>query len=62
MNNKGEKMGISKEVIKKVLKISEEMKFKLNMIASSLRTGKTRSIGLIVEDISNHFFLIWRKL
>ncbi|WP_035638290.1 substrate-binding domain-containing protein, partial [Flavobacterium gilvum] len=27
-----------------------------NMIASSLRTGKTRSIGLIVEDISNQFF------
>ncbi|GAA6773510.1 LacI family DNA-binding transcriptional regulator [Flavobacterium sp. CGRL2] len=26
------------------------------MIASSLRTGKTRSIGLIVEDISNQFF------
>ncbi|RKR12067.1 LacI family transcriptional regulator [Flavobacterium sp. 90] len=56
LNDKGEKMGISKEVIKKVLKVAEEMKFKLNMIASSLRTGKTRSIGLIVEDISNQFF------
>ena len=56
LNDKGEKMGISKEVIKKVFKVSEEMKFKLNMIASSLRTGKTRSIGLIVEDISNQFF------
>jgi LacI family transcriptional regulator len=56
LNGKGEKMGISTEVIKKVLKITEEMKFRLNMIASSLRTGKTRSIGLIVEDISNQFF------
>lgn len=56
LNNKGEKKGISQEVIKKVFKVSEEMKFKLNMIASSLRTGKTRSIGLIVEDISNQFF------
>lgn len=56
LNNKGEKMGISKEVIQKVFKISAEMKFRLNMIASSLRTGKTRSIGLIVEDISNQFF------
>jgi LacI family transcriptional regulator len=56
LNDKGEKMGISKEVIEKVLKVSGEMKFKLNMIASSLRTGKTRSIGLIVEDISNQFF------
>jgi LacI family transcriptional regulator len=56
LNDKGEKMGISKEVIEKVLKVSGEMKFRLNMIASSLRTGKTRSIGLIVEDISNQFF------
>lgn len=56
LNNKGEKMGISKEVIQKVFKVTEEMKFRLNMIASSLRTGKTRSIGLIVEDISNQFF------
>lgn len=56
LNDKGEKMGISGEVIKKVLKVAEEMNYKPNMIASSLRTGKTRSIGLIVEDISNQFF------
>jgi len=56
LNNKGEKMGISTEVIKKVLKVADEMKYRPNMIASSLRTGKTRSIGLIVENISNQFF------
>ncbi|WP_289661133.1 LacI family DNA-binding transcriptional regulator [Flavobacterium panacagri] len=56
LNKKGESKGISGEVIEKVFKVSEEMKFKPNMIASSLRTGKTRSIGLIVEDISNPFF------
>ncbi|WP_228515184.1 MULTISPECIES: LacI family DNA-binding transcriptional regulator [unclassified Flavobacterium] len=56
LNDKGKEKGISKEVIKKVFKVSEEMKFKPNMMASSLRTGKTRSIGLIVEDISNQFF------
>src|SRR3990167_10255006 len=56
LNDKGEKMGISTEVIKKVIKVAAEMKYKPNMIASSLRTGKTRSIGLIVEDISNQFF------
>ncbi|KUJ59247.1 LacI family transcriptional regulator [Flavobacteriaceae bacterium CRH] len=56
LNDKGKEKGISSEVIKKVFKVSEEMKFKPNMMASSLRTGKTRSIGLIVEDISNQFF------
>lgn len=56
LNHKGIEKGISKKVIEKVLKVSDEMKFKPNMMASSLRTGKTRSIGLIVEDISNQFF------
>ena len=56
LNHKGESKGISKNVIQKVFKVSAEMKFQPNMIASSLRTGKTRSIGLIVEDISNQFF------
>jgi LacI family transcriptional regulator len=56
LNNIGEKMGISTAVINKVLLVAQELNYKPNMIASSLRTGETRSIGLIVEDISNQFF------
>lgn len=56
LNDKGEKMNISKAVIKKVQDVAEKLHYRPNMIASSLRTGKTRSIGLIVEDISNQFF------
>lgn len=56
LNDKGEKMGISTAVIKKVQEVAEKLHYRPNMIASSLRTGKTRSIGLIVEDISNQFF------
>lgn len=56
LNNKGKQMGISSAIIKKVEEIAEKLNYKPNMIASSLRTGKTRSIGLIVEDISNQFF------
>ena len=56
LNDKGEKMNISKAVIKKVQEVAEKLQYRPNMIASSLRTGKTRSIGLIVEDISNQFF------
>jgi len=56
LNDKGEKMGISQKVIEKVREVAAKMEFKPNGIASSLRTGKTRSIGLIVEDISNQFF------
>jgi LacI family transcriptional regulator len=56
INNIGEKMGISTAVINKVLLVAQELNYRPNMIASSLRTGETRSIGLIVEDISNQFF------
>ena len=56
LNNIGEKMGISAAVINKVLLVAQELNYKPNMIASSLRTGETRSIGLIIEDISNQFF------
>jgi LacI family transcriptional regulator len=62
LNHKGEEKGISKKVIEKVLNVSKEMKFQPNMMASSLRTGKTRSIGLIVEDISNQFFADLAKI
>ncbi|WP_264532396.1 LacI family DNA-binding transcriptional regulator [Flavobacterium sp. N502540] len=56
INGKGEKMGISPAVIKKVQEVAEKLNYRPSMIATSLRTGKTRSIGLIVEDISNQFF------
>lgn len=56
INGKGEKMGISGAVIKKVQNVAERLNYRPSMIATSLRTGKTRSIGLIVEDISNQFF------
>jgi LacI family transcriptional regulator len=49
-------MGISPAVIKKVQEVAEKLNYRPSMIATSLRTGKTRSIGLIVEDISNQFF------
>ncbi|MEO8533772.1 MAG: LacI family DNA-binding transcriptional regulator [Flavobacterium sp.] len=56
INGKGEKMAISPGVIKRVQEVAEKLHYRPSMIASSLRTGKTRSIGLIVEDISNQFF------
>lgn len=56
LNGKAEKMRISKDVIKRVEDIIQELGFKPNQVARSLRTGTTKTIGLIVEDISNPFF------
>lgn len=56
LNGKAEKMRISQEMIIKVEKIIKELGFRPNQVARSLRTGSTKTIGLIVEDISNPFF------
>lgn len=56
LNGKAEEKRISKAVSEKVLKLVEELNYKPNQLAKSLRTGKTNIIGLIVEDISNTFF------
>ncbi|RZK81341.1 MAG: LacI family transcriptional regulator [Pedobacter sp.] len=63
LNGKAEQMRISAGVIQKVEAIIKELEFKPNQVARSLRTGNTKTIGLIVEDISNPFFAgIARKI
>ncbi len=54
MNKKDER--ISDKTRQKVLKAIEEMGYVPNMIASSMVTKKTKTIGLIIPDISNPFF------
>ncbi|MCI8515798.1 MAG: LacI family transcriptional regulator [Hungatella sp.] len=46
----------SKETEQKVLKIVEEYGYTANMSAKSLRSAKTRTISLMVPDITNEFF------
>lgn len=47
---------VSPALIEKVLKIIEEKNYRPSSLAQSLRTGKTMTIALLVEDISNPFF------
>jgi LacI family transcriptional regulator len=61
MNDKAVKMRISREVIQRVERVAKEMGYRPNQLARGLRTGKTRTIGLIVEDISNAFFATLAK-
>ena len=63
LNGKAEQMRISLPVTEKVQAIIKELGFTPNQVARSLRTGNTKTIGLIVEDISNPFFAsIARKI
>jgi len=57
LNGKAEQKRISTKLTQKVLKLVDELGYVPNHLAKSLRTGKTNIIGLIVEDISNPFFV-----
>jgi LacI family transcriptional regulator len=56
LNGKAKEKRISDSLAERVLKLVEEVNYKPNQLARSLRTGKTKTIGLMVEDISNPFF------
>ncbi len=54
LNNKGLVKGTTRA---RVLKVIEELKYSPNLHARSLAGGKSRSIGVIVSNIENPFFL-----
>lgn len=56
LNSKAKEMRISDDVEKRVLDYVTLIGYQPNLIAKSLRTGKSQIIGMIVEDISDPFF------
>jgi LacI family transcriptional regulator len=56
LNGKEKEARVSDEMVKKIRKAAAKLKYHPNMIAKSLKSGKTNTIGLIVADISNPFF------
>lgn len=54
VNNEG---GVSAELVKRVRRAIEELDFRPNVSASSLRRadGKTATVGLLLEDVANPF-------
>jgi LacI family transcriptional regulator len=54
---------VSDELVSRVNKAMEELDYHPNLLASSLRGGESKTIGLIIPDISNQFFAeISRKI
>ncbi|MFR9602730.1 MAG: LacI family DNA-binding transcriptional regulator [Rikenellaceae bacterium] len=47
---------ISKAMVDKVLHTANKMNYHPNIIAKSLKSGSTKSVGLIVADITNPYF------
>jgi LacI family transcriptional regulator len=56
INEKADDHGISAETQLKVRKKIKELNYQPNVLAQGFRTGKTKTIGLIVSDISNLFY------
>lgn len=56
LNGKGKNSRVSKTTVEKVLKMASDLNYRPNSAARSLRTGRTKTLGLIVADISNPFF------
>ncbi|MDD3901511.1 MAG: LacI family DNA-binding transcriptional regulator [Dysgonamonadaceae bacterium] len=56
LNGKNVKNRVSEEMSKKILKKAEELHYTPNTFAKGLKIGKSKTIGLIVADISNVFF------
>ncbi len=56
LNGKGREHRVGEQTIKHVIKVAEEMNYQPNVAAKSLRSGKSRALGVVLSDISNPFF------
>ena len=56
LNGKADEKKISEDVQRRVSDYIKKVGYQSNLIAKSLRTGKTNIIGMLVEDISDPFF------
>jgi LacI family transcriptional regulator len=56
MNGLEKEKRVGADVVERIKKAALELNYKPNRIAQSLRTGSTKTIGLIVADIANPFF------
>lgn len=56
VNGKAEEKRISKQVQERIEKYIKKINYQPNVLAQSLRTGKSKIIAMLVEDISDPFF------
>ena len=56
LSGKAEKHRISQKTIEKVLKDAREHNYSPSLIAQSLRTNKTNTIGLLIPSLANPYF------
>ena len=56
LNSKNSKGRVSEETSKKIIDKAKELNYMPNTLAKGLRMGSSKTIGLVIADISNVFF------
>ncbi|POY36687.1 LacI family transcriptional regulator [Solitalea longa] len=56
INGKAKEMRISEEMKNKILTVIQEVGYQPNQVAVSLRTGRSKMLGVIIETITSDFF------
>ncbi len=56
LNGKAQESRVGKETAQRILRVAEELNYQPNLIAKSLRSGRSFTIGLVIADIANPFF------
>ena len=56
LSGQGDSKGISSETQKRVLDCASELSYQPNLLARSLNTGKSKTLGLILPSISDSFY------
>lgn len=62
LNDKGDFYNISPETQKAIRNKAKELNYVPNFFAKSLREGKTKTVGLVVPDITNAFYASLSKI
>ena len=62
LNGKKKEYRVGEETAKRILKIAQEMHYQPNIAAKSLRSGRTKTIGVVISDISNPFFFFFSRI
>ena len=62
LNDKGDFYNISPETQKSIRNKAKELNYVPNFFAKSLREGKTKTVGLVVPDITNAFYASLSKI
>lgn len=62
LNGKEKEARVGEEMAKKIKKVAKKLNYQPNLIARGLKSGRTKTLGLIVADISNPFFAMLARI